>query len=367
VYLKQISLSNFKNYEEIRLDFCDGINCIIGENGAGKTNLLDAIYYLSFSKSAFNAIDSQNIRHQESYFVVQGTFDIAEAQHHVLCGVQNGQKKTLRLDKNPYDKFSEHIGKFPVVLVAPQDQALIYEGSEERRRFFDSAISQIDAVYLVDLMQYTHYLKQRNLLLKQSFERSHWDKELFATYDNLLIPLAQKIYQRRKNFVEEISPFFQQHYQNLTSQREASCLIYSSDVENPDFEKNYYQSWEKDRILQRTNLGIHKDDFEFQINQFPLKKYGSQGQQKSFLIALKLAQFDLIFHHKAQKPILLLDDIFDKLDERRMNKLIEMVANHNFGQIFLTDARPERSRTILEKIDAEKCFFIVEQGSANLG
>jgi DNA replication and repair protein RecF len=363
LYLKDIQLFNFKNYEELKLSFSPAINCLVGDNGSGKTNLLDAIYYLSMSKSFLNAIDSQNIRHGEEMFVVQGNFHLEDKPHNVLCGVQSGQKKTLKLDKKNYEKISDHIGKFPVVVIAPNDISLIYEGSEERRKFFDSLISQIDNPYLVDLMYYNHYLKQRNALLKQYGETRRIDADLLAAYNEPITRLGQKIFERRKAFLADFQPIFQKNYEEISNQKEITDLVYDTDLGENNFSELFRNNLTKDLALQRTTLGIHRDDFEFKINSFPLKKFGSQGQQKSFLIALKLAHFQIVKEQKNSIPILLLDDIFDKLDEKRMNKLIQMVTENTFGQIFITDARPERTERIFADLTIEKKFFKVSEGN----
>ncbi len=362
MYLQKLALLNFKNYETLSLDFCPTINCLVGDNGSGKTNLLDAIHYLSMSKSAFNAVDTQNIRHEEQYFTVQGEFQLTEASHHVLCGVQKGRKKVLRLDKKEYDKLSEHIGRFPTVMIAPQDSSLILEGSETRRKYFDSLISQLDAAYLQYLIQYNHYLKQRNSLLKQFAERNYMDRDLIQTYDGPMIKLGQKIFERRQAFVQDFLPTLEKHYQHISDCKEAVKMIYQSQLMQPDHPALFRQNLRKDIQKQRSTFGIHRDDYQFEINGFPLKKYGSQGQQKSFLIALKLAHFEYISQQKQRKAILLLDDIFDKLDDKRMNKLIQMVAAQTFGQIFLTDARPERSKQILSAVDIEKKIYTLSAG-----
>lgn len=361
--LQKLTLAQFKNYETLSLDFVGDIHCIVGDNGSGKTNLLDAIYYLSMSKSAFNSLDSQNIKFDETYFTIQGDFELDDAIENIFCGVQNGEKKILRRNKVQYERISEHIGKFPVVLIAPQDSLLISEGSEERRKFMDSIISQIDNQYLMELMQYNHLLKQRNSLLKLFAEKNYTDKDLLATYDSGILHFGKNIFERRKTFMNTFFPIFQKHYQDLSNQQEATDLAYESDFAESNFEANYKNSLPKDLALQRTTQGIHKDDFVFRINGNALKKFGSQGQQKSFLIALKLAHFESISHAKKIKPILLLDDIFDKLDEKRMNKLIRMVAEHTFGQIFVTDARPERTQKVFEAIQTEIQIITISNGS----
>jgi len=355
--LQSLSLHNFKNYADFSALFCPAINCIVGANGVGKTNMLDAIYYLSLSKSAFNSHDLHSIRHGEELFAVIGKFELNSKRHQVLCGVQQGQKKILKLDQAPYQKFTDHIGLFPVVLIAPQDHELITEGSEERRKFFDSIISQIDHAYMLQLIQHNHYLKQRNALLKQAKEKGVWDNDLLATYDALLLPLAEQIFERRKAFITQLLPTFLARYQYLTEGAEDVQIQYESDLENPQFKTQFADNLRKDFELQRTTLGVHRDDYAFLLGKHALKKFGSQGQQKSFLIALKLAHFAVIYQQKGIKPILLLDDVFDKLDDKRIAKLLEMVARQDFGQIILTDARPERSKQILQHITVEKQFI----------
>lgn len=354
MFLENIRLFNFKNYEEVTLAFSPQINSIVGENGSGKTNLLDAIHYLSLSKSAFNSIDYQNIRHQENLFSIQGSFVFTNDKYKIHCAYQQGQKKVLKVNQKPYDKISEHIGRFPVVLIAPNDTKLIMEGSEERRKFFDSIISQLDATYLENLIQYNRVLKQRNAFLKQSYESQTFDIDLLNVYDDKMLDIGFLIARIRKSFIQSFQPVFQKHYQNLSSQKEATSLSYQSDFIKQDYKTIFKEARPKDRILQRSTRGIHKDDFVFKIEDYALKKFASQGQQKSFLIALKLAHFEMIQTHKNVKAILLLDDIFDKLDERRMNKLVEMVANDIFGQIFITDARPERTEAVLAKISTNR-------------
>ncbi|MDX2301852.1 MAG: DNA replication and repair protein RecF [Microscillaceae bacterium] len=361
VYLRNIALANFKNYESLNLDFCPEINCLVGDNGSGKTNLLDAIYYLSLSKSAFNSIDTQNIKHKETYFTIQGEFDLDEI-FQVFCGVQKGQKKILKLNKKIYEKISEHIGRFPVVMIAPHDTDLISEGSEARRKYFDSLIAQVDPAYLHQLMHYAQVLRQRNSLLKQFQERNFQDEDLLSTYDLPLLRLGRKIYQRRVAFIRDFLPYFQEKYKIISDHQEVVAINYSSQLDQEDFEKIFRQGRQKDILLQRSNFGIHKDDYLFYIEDYLLKREGSQGQQKSFLISLKLAHFQYISRLKNFKAILLLDDIFDKLDDKRIQRLIQMIADNTFGQIFITDARPERSRQFLEAVHAEKKIFHVNQG-----
>lgn len=360
--LKKVSLFAFKNYQEATLEFSDAINCFVGLNGGGKTNLLDSIHYLSLTKSAINNIDSQSIMHGARLATVNGTILLDDHKYQIICALQLGQKKLIKVNQSEYDKLSEHIGRFPVVLIAPNDTDIIRDSNEVRRKFFDSILSQLNPLYLKQLIQYNHYLKQRNSLLKQLATSQQTDHDLLAPYDHHLITLGRSIYQSRSAFNTTYLPILIDHYQNLSEGKETISLTYSSHLKSKLFEQDYKNSLQKDLILQRTNIGIHKDEYLFEIDERPIKKFGSQGQQKSFLIALKLAQFDIIKNEKGLKPLLLLDDIFDKLDDFRIQKLVEMVANDSFGQLFITDARPERSKEILKGIKSEIKFFHVENG-----
>ena len=381
MYLEKLNLLNFKNYEEASFSFSPQINCFVGENGSGKTNLLDAIYYLCISKSAFAANDAQSIRHGSDFFLVDGFFhsggpaairnrpaggvgsrppDVAGSQppedkvFQITCALQKGQRKVILSDKKPYEKLVEHIGRFPVVLIAPNDTDLVREGSEERRRFFDTMLSQIDPLYLENLVQYNNVLKQRNGLLRLFADRRYSDEDMIETYDAPLIELAYQLYGRRREFIDVFQPVFQKHYTYLSESRESVDLVYESELADPNFRRDFTHSRVRDLQLQRTNKGAHKDDFTFEINGFSLKKFGSQGQQKSFVIALKLAQFEIIAHHKQFRPLLLLDDIFDKLDDRRIWKLTQMIADEIFGQLFVTDARPERTERFFSGLGTQR-------------
>ena len=361
MYIKKINLINFKNYAETDISFSSQINIFTGPNGAGKTNLLDSIYCLSLTKSAFSANESNSIKHTTNFFSILGHFYRNGDTHTVQYDLA-GQKKTFRLDKTPYDKLSEHIGAFPVVLVTPYDTDVIREGSEERRKFFDTIISQLDNLYLIELIRYNNVLKQRNSLLKQFAERNTVDKELIDSYNYQLLKSGRVIYEKRKSFMENFIPVFKEHYLNLSDEKELPELVYESQLREKDFEQKFIQNLNQDILLQRTRMGVHKDEYGFTLNGHAVKGYGSQGQQKSFVIALKLAHFDIIKDHKKIKPILLLDDIFDKLDDIRINKLMEMVAQDAFGQLFITDARPEHTEKIVEKINAEIRIFHIANG-----
>ena len=369
MHLEKLSLTNFKNYEDGRYVFGRQVNVIVGPNGSGKTNLLDAVYFLALSKSAFQSQDALSILHDTDYFIIDGIFEEHDNRNvQITISLQRGQRKVLMADKKPYERVSDHIGRFPVVLVAPNDTDLVREHSEDRRHFFDGVLSQLDPDYLHNYLVYQQVLKQRNSLLKLFAERSQVDNDLLDTYDEPLLELGQKIHDRRKQFIDEYLPHFRAHYAYLSGARETVTIVYESEVSNPDFAADFRHFRRRDTVLQRTTMGVHKDDYNFLIagsasdqqeagEPVPLKKFGSQGQQKTFVIALKLAQFDQLEARKGVKPILLLDDIFDKLDDRRIGKLIQRMDEGAFGQLFITDARPERTRELLRHVQADVRFF----------
>jgi DNA replication and repair protein RecF len=368
VHLRKLNLFHFKNIEEAHLEFQGDIVCLLGKNGTGKTSLLDAIYYLSFTKSAINPSDSQNIKQGQSQFIIKSEFENAGKTHEIMCAYQSGQKKIIREDGQDCIKFSEHVGKYPVVLISPQDIELIWDGSEMRRKFFDSLISQLDKLYLENLIVYTNHLKQRNSLLRTFSESGKIDHDLLASYDQKIIPAGNYIFSKRKQFVADFLPFFKKQYQFLVEgSREEVHIQYRSDLEKSDFADLLTKNLQRDILLQRTSAGIHRDDFEFLINQNELKRLGSQGQQKSFLIALKLAEFQSIAEAKQFKPILLLDDIFDKLDDQRIHQLMLLISQGTFGQLFITDARQGRSQEILKEVNVNAQVFTVENGTFTHG
>ncbi len=364
--LEKLQLVNFKNYSAAELDFSAKINVLVGKNGSGKTNLLDAIHYLSFTKSAFSASDHQNIHLGKNHFFLRGNINVASRYQEITCGVQIGLKKSFKEEGSEYQKLSEHIGKYPVVLIAPDDVDLVREGSESRRKFFDSLISQIDKTYLESLIQYTHYLKQRNSLLKMFQEKGSVDWVALESYDHALIPLGITIYNRRKVFVKEFLPVFNQFFNFLVSEEEISDLRYVSGLREINFSDGLKSSRNKDVAIQRTSFGIHRDEFEFTLGHGDLKRLGSQGQQKSFVIALKLAQAQIVKSHKGFSPILLLDDIFDKLDDYRIARLLELIKN-DLGQLFITDARPDRTQGLLQQINTLASIFVVDNGKVSHG
>ncbi len=367
MFLRKLNLFHFKNIEEARLEFQSDVLCFLGKNGSGKTNLLDAIYYLSFTKSAINPSDAQNIQQGQSQFINKGEFDMDGRTREVTCSFQLGQKKMIREDGQDYTKFSEHVGKYPVVLIAPQDIELIWDGSEMRRKFFDTLISQLDKIYLESLITYGNHLKQRNSLLRTFSETGKIDHDLLASYDQKIILAGNYINAKRNEFVIGFRPFLTRHYQFLSESNEEVDIQYRSDLEKASFESLLQINLQRDILLQRTSTGIHRDDFDFLMNGNELKKFGSQGQQKSFLIALKLAEFQCIAEAKQFKPILLLDDIFDKLDDQRIRQLMRLVSQGTFGQLFLTDAGQARTQEILKEARVIAQVFKVENGTFRHG
>ena len=351
--LNTLSLVNFKNYDQADFSFCPKINCLAGNNGAGKTNVLDAIYYLSMTKSSLNPADSQNIRYQTDFFVIQGEYDRKGEPECIYCGMKRGQKKIFRRNRKDYERLSEHIGLLPVVMASPADVHLIAGGSEERRRLMNEVISQCDRNYLLDMMYYNRALEQRNALLKTFAENRTFDAEVLEVWNEQLAAFGNKIYEYRTKYCQEIIPVFQQYYGEISGGNEKVELEYRSQLQEKDFATLLRESAEKDRLLQFTSAGSHKDDLLFQLDGHPIKKSGSQGQQKTFLVALKLANFEFIRQHGDIMPILLLDDIFDKFDARRVSLLIRLVSGDQFGQIFITDTGREHIEGILQQTECE--------------
>jgi DNA replication and repair protein RecF len=363
MFLRRLSLINFKNYREEELSFCEKINCFVGDNGEGKTNLLDAIHYLSFCKSYFNPIDSQNICHDSDFFVIQGSYIRDESNDIIYCAQKRNERKQFKLNKKEYGRFSDHIGLYPLVMISPADSMLISEGSEDRRKYLDSVISQFNKIYLDDLINYNKALLQRNTLLKHFAENRRFDKASLEVWNKQLLDLGEKIFTVRSAFLENFLPMFREHFNFITGSRENVNIEYQSQLKIGSYSQLLEESLEKDRVLQYTTVGIHKDDLVFNIDTFPLKKFGSQGQQKSFIIALKLAQFDFTKNIKGFKPILLFDDIFDKLDNFRVQQLMKLVSNNSFGQVFVTDSHPERTESIFKDIKTELKVFLIKQGA----
>jgi len=358
MHLKTLNITNFKNYAEIALDFSPNINCFTGNNGVGKTNLLDAIHYLSFCKSYVQSSDMQNIRHNEDFFAIHGTFEKTGHTDVVSCIQKRGARKIMRLNKKDYDRFSDHIGLFPVVMVSPYDSDLINDGSDVRRKFMDVVISQFDKSYLDSLIAYNQTLEQRNKMLKSE----HFDETLCEVFDQQLVLYGSRIFDFRTDFIHRFSTLFQHYFKALSNGSECVEIYYNSQLEgNLTFFEQLKNHRQKDQILQYTSVGIHKDDLVLLIDGYPVKKIGSQGQQKSFTLAMRLAQQEFTKLQNGYFPILLLDDIFDKLDKTRVLQLLELVGQNDFGQVFITDTDARRLEQILnEQNIAFKLFDIAE-------
>jgi len=348
--LKSLSLVNYKNFESKSFVFNDTINCLVGNNGVGKTNILDAIYHLSFGKSYFNPIASQNIKHDTDFFVVNGDYKKENKSEKIVVSVKRGQKKVIKRNGKAYNKFSEHIGFLPLVIISPADRDLITEGSDTRRKFIDSVISQSDKDYLGYLIKYNKILAQRNSLLKYFALNNTFNSDTLEVYNSQLTDFGTKVFNKREAFLKTFIPIFKARYQAISNGNETVDLVYKSDLFETDLNTLLIQAINKDRAIQYTSVGVHKDDLVFNIDNHTIKKFGSQGQQKSFLIALKLAQFDFIKQQSGVNPILLLDDIFDKLDEERVTQIIKLVDNENFGQLFISDTHGERTEKAVKQV-----------------
>ncbi|WP_338767493.1 DNA replication and repair protein RecF [Bernardetia sp. ABR2-2B] len=373
MFIKSIHLTHFRNHEDTKSTFEEHINCLVGKNGSGKTNLLDGIYYLCIGRGAFSYTDTQHLQHGKTFFSLKGTFDKENRKNTVHCIVEKGKQKVIKLNNKPYPKISEHVGNFPCVLLAPNDTDLIREGSELRRNFFDTIISQIHKNYIQLLIKQKQILKQRNQLLKDADQQeSFLKKDVLEIYNAQLLPIFSEIHRFRSDFIKEFMPIFSEIYAALADEK--MTINYRSHLTEEEkserskkkvlsFEEVFKGNLLKDLILQRTEKGTHRDDYKFLLRKKTLKHYGSQGQQKSFVIALKLATFSIIYNQTQIKPILLLDDIFDKLDETRIKNLLKLLSKSDFGQVFVTDARPERTRKLLDSFGRPIAFFEVKDGS----
>ena len=362
--LKQISILNYKNLEQVELEFSPKMNCFIGQNGMGKTNLLDAVYYLSFCKSATNPIDSQNMMHDKDFFVIQGVYESESGdREEVYCGMKRRQKKVFKRNKKEYSRLSDHIGFIPLVMVSPADTELIAGGSEERRRFMDVVISQYDKEYLEALIRYNKALQQRNTLLKAEAEP---DEELLAVWEEMMAMTGEVVYRKRCEFIDEFIPTFQTFYSHISQDKEVVNLSYESHAKHGSLLEQLKESRVRDRIMGYSLKGVHKDDLTMQLGDYPIKREGSQGQNKTYLIALKLAQFDFLRRTGSNTvPLLLLDDIFDKLDASRVEQIVKLVSGDRFGQIFITDTNRDHLDKIMQKIEGEYKVFGVVDGSVN--
>jgi DNA replication and repair protein RecF len=363
MYLKKLTLTNFKNYEHNKLDLSPKINCFVGNNGVGKTNILDAIHYLSLTKSFFNNIDSISIRHGEDYFIIEGNFQMNGEEDQIYCAFQKQKQKLLKRNGKEYQRLSDHVGRYPVVMISPADSSLITGGSEERRRFLNKIISQYNREYLDSVLRYAKALQQRNKLLKDFKSSGTFDQELLAIWDTQLEKYGTYVYNERRMLVHELIPVFQEYYSLISSGKEKVKLAYRSHLVEGNFHEALLNSIGKDRFLEYTTVGIHKDDLLLEMDDLSIKALGSQGQQKSYLVALKLAKFDYIKKKAGKTPILLLDDIFDKFDANRVKQIIKLVENNRFGQIFITDTHRDRLHSILSEHNSDyKLFKINDNG-----
>lgn len=359
VYLKSLSLINYKNIAENSFEFDSKINAIVGRNGVGKTTVLDAIHYLAIGKSYFNPLATQNIKHGEDFFVIDGVFDKELRNENIVCSFKKGQKKVLKRNGKAYDKFSEHIGLIPVVIISPSDVDLIVEGSEIRRKFIDNVISTSDTIYLQHLITYQKTVAQRNALLKYFALNQTFDADNLAIYNEQISHFGQLIFEKRNSFLQQFVPIFQHYYEIISENAEQVTIAYESQLHDAPLKELLETHLQRDRIAQYSTCGIHKDDLRFEINTYPIRKFGSQGQQKSFLIALKLAQFEFVKNQSKTLPILLFDDIFDKLDAYRVQQIVNMVNEDVFGQIFISDTHPERTEEIIKQTHKSYKIFTI--------
>ncbi len=359
--LQKLQLINFKNYSSIDFEFNSKINCFVGKNSIGKTNILDAIYYLSFTKSFFSSIDAYNVKIGENFFLIQGNYSRQKNLENIHCGYKKGQKKQIKRNKKEYKKYADHIGQFPLVMISPLDGELITGGSELRRKFIDGVISQYNKKYLEALLNYNSALKQRNSLLKQFAKNHNFKEDLIEVWDNQLSKYGSYIFSVRYDFINEFLPYFQKYYNLLSNDNQEINVFYQSQLKENTLDTLLKNQITKDRIVQHTTVGIHKDDLIFNLNNLSIKRLGSQGQQKTLLLALKLAQYQHISKYSNIKPILLLDDIFDKLDMERVINLINIITDNNFGQTFITDTNEERLKLALEKKTEQLKIFNINQ------
>lgn len=358
--LEKIVISDFRNIQLQELEFSPNVNCISGNNGEGKTNLLDAVYYLSMTKSAFATSDRYTFRHGTDEFSISGTYRMENGlASRFAVKVTDGGEKKLRRDDKPYSKVSEHIGTLPIVMVSPSDISLVSESGEERRRFVNSVISQMDREYMTSLQQYNRLLLQRNRILKEAEP----DRALLEVVDMRMASCAEPVYDARKRFVEELRPVVAEYYKALSGDSEQVEVSYSSELSKASLDAILSSAFEKDRVLKYTTSGIHRDDLIFTMNGHPIRRFGSQGQQKSFLVALKFAQYEIMKNNYGFAPILLLDDVFDKLDMSRISNLLQMVASSDFGQIFITDSNKVRMSGIVDGLTKDRVYFDTSEGT----
>lgn len=357
MHLKSLSLINYKSFESADFEMDERINCFVGNNGVGKTNVLDAVYHLAYAKSYFNPIAVQNIKHGTDFFMLNGKFDKNGREENVIISSKRGAKRLVKRNGKEYDRISEHIGLIPLVIISPADRDLITEGSDTRRRFLDGVISLENKPYLNKLIDYNKLVQQRNALLKYFASNRKFDSAALEVYDLQLSDLGTYIYEQRAQFLEVFIPIFRKYYQKISQTSEEVDIKYKSDLKESDLREALTNAQQKDLQLQYTSVGTHKDDLILLLNGYPVKKFGSQGQQKSFLTSLKLAQFEFIKQQSGTVPILLLDDIFDKLDESRVAQIIDMVNEEQFGQIMISDTHPERTEAVIKRTEQSYKIF----------
>ncbi len=357
MYLKSLSLINYKSFESADFEMDERINCFVGNNGVGKTNVLDAVYHLAYAKSYFNPITVQNIKHGTDFFMLNGKFDKNDREENVIISSKRGAKRLVKRNGKEYDRISEHIGLIPLVIISPADRDLITEGSDTRRRFLDGVISLENKPYLNKLIDYNKLVQQRNALLKYFASNRKFDSAALEVYDLQMSDLATYIYEQRAQFLEVFIPIFRKYYQKISQTSENVDIKYKSDLKENSLREALTNAQQKDLQLQYTSVGTHKDDLILLLNGYPVKKFGSQGQQKSFLTSLKLAQFEFIKQQSGTVPILLLDDIFDKLDESRVAQIINMVNEEQFGQIMISDTHPERTEAVIKRTEQSYKIF----------
>ncbi len=361
--LKSVHINNFKNISNAELSLSDNLNCFTGNNGTGKTNFLDALYYLSFTKSYLNTGDAHIINNKGAdFFTIKGVYERNGKTENIYCAYEKNRKKVFKRNDKAYKKFSEHIGLLPVVMISPYDGILITGSGEERRKYIDAVISQYDKEYLHELIKYNRYLSQRNHLLKNYQKTAYFDKDTIHIYNEQLTETGRSIYRKRQSFINELKPIFSNYYKIVSKDKEQVDLRFKSHLNHADFSDLLEESIETDKIRGYTAKGIHRDDIALFVNNLELKKAGSQGQQKTFLLALKFAQFQYLKEQANMAPMLLLDDIFDKFDSERVTEIIKL-TNSNFGQIFITDTNPERVKKILQAEKGNYKLFHTENGS----
>ena len=362
MYIKEIQLTNFNNYETTQVRFHSQVNALTGKNGMGKTNMLDAVYYICIGKSYFSSGDKYVVRKGESFFRCEGEFDGENGKDIVEVKVTPGKKKEIVLSGKKLERLSDHIGRFPCVIIAPVDIQLMLDGSEERRKFLDNTVMQFDRSYVDSILAYNRLLKHRNATLKGFAEKHYYDQRMIDSISHGMYKPAQKIHEMRQALIQDLSPLFDHYYGLISGESESCSIIYKSQLDAESLEELFAKNIDRDKILSRTSSGIHKDDITLKMNGEPLKNFASQGQLKSVILALKLAQYEILSQKNENLPILILDDIFDKLDRSRVEHLLSIVASEKIGQVFISDTNEDRIPELLTKIKVEHTAFRVDGG-----